>query len=175
PAGGGVMHAIRAISPRPPASHNLRARKAQKSWHRSEPCHDTPLASCRAACLLFSRRYRRGKNERAVGIDWHVIPPAIVGPKILPVLFAEQWVLAEKERLQGGSRNRPRHLCAATCESKECPSIPSSVFIVITRKSKVDLPPDRISESDIAGRVFCQTRISIEVMRTSAPVVAGAV
>jgi len=31
------------------------------------------------------------------------------------------------------------------------------------------LPPDRISESDMAGRVFWQMRISIEVMRTRVP------
>jgi hypothetical protein len=31
------------------------------------------------------------------------------------------------------------------------------------------LPPERISESDIAARVFWQTRISIEVIRIGGP------
>jgi hypothetical protein len=33
-----------------------------------------------------------------------------------------------------------------------------------TRKSKVDFPPARISESDMLSSEFLQTRISIEVM-----------
>ena len=58
---------------------------------------------------------------------------------------------------------------------KEWPSTPSSVFMEITRKSKVDLPPTRISESVIASRVFRQTRTSMEVifMRMHLPVVAS--
>ncbi len=47
--------------------------------------------------------------------------------------------------------------------------MPSLVFMEITRKSKVDFPPIRISESDMASRTFLQTRISIELMATVGP------
>jgi hypothetical protein len=36
--------------------------------------------------------------------------------------------------------------------------------MVITKKSKVDFPPERISESDMAGWVLRQTRISMDLI-----------
>ena len=51
----------------------------------------------------------------------------------------------------------------------ECASMPSSVFMVMTKKSKVDFPPERISESDMAGWVLRQTRISMDLILTWAP------
>jgi len=42
--------------------------------------------------------------------------------------------------------------------------MPSSVFIEMTRKSKFDLPPARISLSDIASRVLRQARTSMNLM-----------
>lgn len=42
--------------------------------------------------------------------------------------------------------------------------MPASVFIEMTRKSKFDLPPARISLSDIASRVFRQARTSMDLM-----------
>src|SRR5579875_1701610 len=38
--------------------------------------------------------------EWAVGVDWHMIPPAVISAEILPVLFARQRILTQKERLQ---------------------------------------------------------------------------
>ena len=42
--------------------------------------------------------------------------------------------------------------------------MPESVFIEMTRKSKFDLPPARISPSDIVARVLRQTRTSMDLM-----------
>ena len=42
--------------------------------------------------------------------------------------------------------------------------MPESVFIEITRKSKFDFPPTRISPSDIASRVLRQARTSMDSM-----------
>jgi hypothetical protein len=41
--------------------------------------------------------------------------------------------------------------------------------MVITRKSKVDFPPVRISESDMASWVLRQTRISMDWMFMGSP------
>jgi len=40
---------------------------------------------------------------------------------------------------------------------------------VMTKKSNVDFPPMRISESDMAGWVLRQTRISMDSILTVAP------
>ena len=106
--------------------------------------------------------------ERSIGINRYVIPPAIVGPESPASVFrAASGSLPRKNGFKAEAATAPAISAPRPAKPNECPSIPSSVFIVITRKSKVDLPPDRISESDIAGRVFWQTRISIEVIRTS--------
>ena len=88
-----------------------------------------------------------------VGINRNVIPPAIIGAKLMPEFLAN----AEAAIAPAISAPRP-------AKPKEWPSMPVSVFIEMTRKSKFDLPPARISLSDMASRVLRQARTSMDLM-----------
>src|SRR5262252_3378783 len=60
----------------------------------------------------LSRDVPEADIEWTVGVYGDMMPPAIIGAEVLPVTFAGQRVLAQKERLEGGGGHMARGLHA---------------------------------------------------------------